>query len=57
MEVLCIPPKIKLTTNRTTKIKKMILAISIAPDAMPPKPKKAAIRARIRNERVQRNMR
>lgn len=49
-------PKIRLSTKSTRKIKKRIFAILAAPEAIPPKPKMAAIIATIRKITVQRNI-
>ena len=49
-------PKIRLRIKSTRKIKNKILAILAAPDAIPPKPKMAAIIATIRKITVQRNI-
>mgnify|MGYP003580875763 CR=1 FL=1 len=49
-------PKIRLSTKSTRKIKKRILAILAAPEAIPPKPKMAGIIATIRKITVQRNI-
>ena len=49
-------PKIRLRIKSTRKIKNKILAILSAPDAIPPKPKMAAIIATIRKITVQRNI-
>ena len=43
-------------TNNTKKIKKRILAIEAAPEAIPPKPKMAATIAIIKKITVQRNI-
>ena len=50
------PPAIRLSTNKTKKIKNRILAIEAAPDAMPPNPKIAAIIAMTKNIMVQRSI-
>jgi hypothetical protein len=49
-------PKIKDSKKRTMKIKNKIFAMEAAPDAIPPKPKMAAIMATIRKITVQRNI-
>ncbi len=49
-------PNISASTNSTIKIKKRILAISVAVVAIPLKPKKAAIKAITRKSMAQRNM-
>ncbi len=49
-------PKIRLNTKSTRKIKNRIFAILAAPDAIPPKPKMAAMIATIRKIIVQRNI-
>jgi hypothetical protein len=49
-------PKIKDSKKRTIKMKNKIFAIEAAPEAIPPKPKIAAIMATTRNMTVQRNI-
>jgi len=46
----------RLMTNTTTKPKKRIFAIPAAPEAMPPNPKSAAISAKMKKIKAQRNM-
>jgi hypothetical protein len=49
-------PKIKDNKKSTIKMKNKIFAIEAAPDAIPPKPKTAAMMAIIKNMTVQRNI-
>lgn len=49
-------PVNKLTTNRTRNTKNRIFAIPAAPAAIPPNPKTAATKAKIKNEIAQLNM-
>lgn len=49
-------PKIRLSTKSTRKIKNKIFAILAAPEAIPPKPKMAAMMATIKKIIVQRNI-
>src|SRR5579862_4545408 len=50
-------PLIRETKNSTRKMKKRILAIPIAPAAMPPNPNTAAMTAIMKNTAAQYNMR
>lgn len=49
-------PKIKDNKNRTIKMKNKTFAMEAAPDAIPPKPKIAAMMATTKNITVQRNI-
>jgi hypothetical protein len=50
------PPKTKASKKRTIKTKNNILAIDAAPEAIPPKPKIAAIMAITKKVAAQRNI-
>jgi len=49
-------PKIKDNKKSTIKMKNKIFAMEAAPDAIPPKPKTAAMMATTKNMTVQRNI-